>query len=72
MADAVSLLSLVSSPTTLAAFILFMWKAYPRLLRIETAAKRANHNSTILVKAALRRGELTESEVKDLDLDDEI
>ena len=71
MAVDLSTLSLFSSPTTLVAFILFMWKVYPKVLRIERWAKRGNHNSTILVKAALRRGELSESEVKELDLDDE-
>jgi len=71
MAVDLSTLSLFSSPTTLVAFIWFMWKVYPKLLRVEKAAIRGNHNSTVLVKAALRRGELTELEVKELDLDDE-
>ena len=69
MAVDLSTLGLLSSPTTLGLFILFVWKIYPKLLRIERASIRANHNSTVLIKAALRRNELTELEVKELDLD---
>ena len=70
MSDPVSLVSLLSSPTTVVLVAVFFWKVYPRLLKIEKAAIRANHNSTVMAKAMLRRGEFTKEEEAELDFED--
>jgi len=68
MAVDFSFVSAISSPSTFVLMGVFFWKVYPRLLRIEQAALRANHNSSVMVKVMLRRKMLTPDEEKELDL----
>jgi len=66
--DYASLVSVFGSPTTITILLVFIWKVYPKLLNIEKAALRANHNSSVMAKAMLRRKEFTPEEERELDL----
>jgi len=78
MSFVVSAVSWLISPTTLVVLAALSYWLYRvirardnQLERVERYSRRANHNSTVIVKAMLRQRLLTDADVKDLDLDDE-
>ena len=72
----ISTISLIASPTTLVILAGFVWWLYKsirswddRLTNVERYSKRANHNTTTIIKSMIKRRLLDEKDLEGLELD---
>lgn len=62
------ILSLLSSQSSTSFLTVVVILSYFKLRQIQKAARTANHNTTVIVKALLKVGILSEDEIKDVNL----
>ena len=66
--DMLAIATQYGTPASYIAIGIALYKVYNRIVSAETYAKRANHNSSVLLKAMIRLNLLGSDELKEMEL----
>lgn len=70
MTDPLTIAALIGTPVGYILIGAILYKVYFRILSTEKFARRANHNSTVILRSMIRSNLISPEDLKDLQLEE--